>query len=184
MLDAGLRIAGTSSLGLERYIVLAENKNTKDLCLVDIKAAHSSSVIAYIKNKQPVWSCEAQRVLTSQKMLQYQSQASLGIIQDGAKSFVIKELQPSEDKMDIDLLKGNLKELERVTDTLAQLTASAHLRGSGRQGAAITDELIAFAGETNWPKILLAYTENYTAVIKQFYKDFCVAYEAGYFKQS
>ncbi|CAG9931714.1 protein of unknown function [Candidatus Nitrotoga arctica] len=71
VLDIGRRIAGTGSLGLERFVILVEGKGSPDgNYLLDIKEAKPSAMAAHLVRlgiKQPTWSDEASRVVSIQK---------------------------------------------------------------------------------------------------------------------
>jgi uncharacterized protein (DUF2252 family) len=178
VLDVGYRIAGTGSLGLERYVLLVEGEGSPDENrLLDFKIAQPSSLLPYLSVKQPVWENEATRIIEIQRRMQAFSPALLTSIDFEGKSFWLKQLQPSQDKMDLTLCEGKMDKLYKVLTTFAQITAYAHLRGSGRQGSAIADELIDFASTDNWQKPLLDYVKSYTLHVQQDYKLYAEAYK-------
>lgn len=59
-------------------------------------------------------------------------------------SYVIKRLQPTAYIMNLNLCKGKFKKLEEVITTFAEISASAHLRSTGRGGSSTIDDLIVF----------------------------------------
>ena len=64
VLDVAHRIAGTGSLGLERYVVLVEGKGSPDgNYLLDLKQSRPSSLAPHLKNAQPAWRLFADTVL-------------------------------------------------------------------------------------------------------------------------
>src|SRR5664279_1032207 len=71
VLDIGCRIAGTGSLGLERFVVLVEGKGSPDgNYLIDIKEARPSALAPHLARLgigQPAWADEASRVVAIQK---------------------------------------------------------------------------------------------------------------------
>src|SRR5882762_1733072 len=70
VLDVARRVAGTGSLGLERYVILVEGKGSPDHNrLLDLKEAVASPVGAQFASAQPQWVNEAQRVVTVQRRL-------------------------------------------------------------------------------------------------------------------
>lgn len=182
VLDAGYRIAGTGSLGIERYVLLVEGEGSPDSnLLLDLKRAQPSSLLPYLSVKQPVWKDEATRIIEVQKRMQAFSPALLTTLDFEDNSFWLKQLQPSQDKMDLTLCEGKIEKLYKVLKTFAQLTAYAHLRAGGRQGSAMADELIDFAATDNWQKPLLDYVKGYAEQVKQDYKLYAEAYKAGDF---
>jgi hypothetical protein len=55
--------------------------------------------------------------------------------------------------------------LSAVIGTMGKLVAWSALRGSGRQGAACADDLIAFGQDRGWQGNLLEYVEHSTAKV-------------------
>lgn len=183
VLDVGYRIAGTGSLGLERYVLLLEGNGEGEHCLLDMKIANPSCLNPYVQLKQPGWENEAERIVQIQKRMQLFPLALLNRVEFQQRWFVLKELQPSQDSMDFKDCKGNMEKLDSVISTFAAITAWDQLRSSGRQGSAIADELIAFGHSVaEWRENLLDYSINYAKKVQQDYKEYCEAYDAGYFK--
>ncbi|MBS1935367.1 MAG: DUF2252 family protein, partial [Bacteroidetes bacterium] len=145
------------------------------------KQAKPSSVQPYLKIKQPSWNSEAERVVGVQQRMQNVPPALLGTAVFKKDTFVIKELQPTSDKIDFLLIKDRYKDIAQVIHDMATLTASAQLRSSGRQGSANADELIAFGQNTSWHQQLLDYAITYAAQVKKDYRSFLKDYRHGYF---
>jgi hypothetical protein len=61
------------------------------------------------------------------------------------------------------------------------LTASAHLRSSGRQGSANADELIAFGLEKDWQEAIMDYAIDYAHQVNKDHKLYLDAHNKGYF---
>ena len=182
IIDVRFRIAGTGSVGVKRYAFLVQHmENPKKFILVDMKQAEPSSLQPYLTLKQPQWSSEAERVVSVQRRMQNISPALLGatLYKDG--QYVIKELQPTADKIDFLVIKNRYKDILKVIEDMAILTASAQLRSSGRQGSCIADDLIAFGGRTDWQQPLIAYAQSYAQQVKKDYQTFLKAYQKGYF---
>jgi uncharacterized protein (DUF2252 family) len=175
VIDIAWRIAGTGSLGLERYMVLVEGKGSPDRnYILDLKAATESSLAKYVECKQPHWQTEAQRVVTIQKRMQAISMALLNTVSIDGKSYIIREYQPTEDKIELPAereLKD--KELKQLMQTFGQIVASAQLRSSGHQGAAIADELIDFAKQDWWSKKVMKYAHEYSQKVAADWQEFC-----------
>lgn len=183
LMDMGGRLAGTSSLGLPRYVVLVKNAAHK-WRLLDLKAASPSVAEAWLTVPQPAWPTPATRVVTLQHRLQDVSPTLLDALpgHGPTMSFVLRTLQPQADR--VDLLARSLRPARRLgalLDTMAQLTASAHLRGSGHQGSAIADALMDFAAQANWANDLLSAADDYAQQVHRDYRQFKVALKAGAF---
>ena len=176
--DCIFRLAGTGSVGVKRYVLLLKSMNTKNkYLLLDMKQALTSSLQPYVKIKQPTWGSEANRVIAIQQRMQNVSPAFLSPVIFKGDPFVLKHMQPTADKINFELIKDRLDDIDKVINDMAILTASAQLRSSGRQGSAIADELIAYA-ENNLDDIL-KYALNYTKQVKKDYKEFMIAYKKG-----
>lgn len=180
--DAGFRIAGTGSIGVKRYLFLAEyNNNPQKKLLVDVKQALPSAVNAYIKVPQPVWDNEAARVIAVQEMMQHVSPAFLSSFQYKDNWFVVKELQPMADKVNLSQTIKQPANVEVFLADLGVLTASAQLRSSGRKGSATADELVEFATAENWMKTLLEWTVSAAEQVNGDYAIYKKAWEDGFF---
>ena len=97
------------------------------------------------------------------------------------KAFVLRELQPTDDKINSGLLNGKGARLEKLVKTLAKVTAWAQMHSAGRQGADTAYDFINFASEAKWQGTLLEYAQHYTQTVKRDYAEFCQAYDAGVF---
>src|SRR5262249_7003240 len=100
VLDVGRRIAGTGSLGIRRYIVLVRG-GVHGEALIDVKEARPSALAPFLPTPQPIWRSEAERVVAVQRWVQAVSPALLGPVRIGRTSFVVRELQPTEDRLDL-----------------------------------------------------------------------------------
>ncbi len=182
--DVAFRIAGTSSLGLERYVILVEGMGAPNgAFLLDLKETAPSCAAKYVPVKQPAWKDEAQRLIEVQKRILSAPPALLADIHFEKKDFVLKELQPSADRIDYTMFNGNSKKLKNMLEDMAEITAWDTLRIGGRQGSASVDEFIYFAGESQpLKKTLLNTAFTYTKVIDLYYKSYCKAYDKGYYK--
>ena len=182
VIDARFRIAGTGSVGVKRYAFLVQNTaSPKKYILIDMKQAKQSSLQPYTKIKQPHWNSEAARVVAIQQRMQNVYPALLGTTMYKNESYVIKELQPTADKIDFLVIKDRYKDILKVIEDMAVLTASAHLRSSGREGSAIADELIAFGYNTGWQQHVIDYAFTYSKQVKKDYASFLREYKKGFF---
>ena len=180
LLDAARRVAGNGSLGVERYVLLVEGRGSPDNnYLLDLKLAVPSALAPAVKLRQPKWANEAQRSVTTQRIVQAISPALLYAVASGGESYVLKELQPTADRLDLALWHGHFKRLERVIVSMAEVTAWGELRGCGRHGAASVEELQRFVAGAEWEKKLLALAnDSCTRTIAQW-RAYCKAYDGG-----
>ncbi|MBC7516145.1 MAG: DUF2252 family protein [Alkalinema sp. FL-bin-369] len=173
VLDITHRIAGSGSLGVPRYLILVQGRGYPKGCyLLDLKAARRSSLVSFLTKSQPNWSSEGDRIVQIQTRLQASPPALLSAIESPGQSYVLRELQPSNDKIDPSALRHQPKKLTAFIQTLGEVVAWGHLRSSGRQGSAIADELIAFAQEHTWQTEILTYAQHYQAQIHRDYQSF------------
>ncbi|SMG57962.1 DUF2252 domain-containing protein [Paraburkholderia susongensis] len=184
-LDVARRIAGTGSLGVDRYVILVEGKGSPDgNYLIDLKEALPSSVSPHVNVTQPKWRSEAQRVVDVQQRNQAVSQAFLRAVDFNKRPYVLRSLQPSEDRVALADWDGKLPRLEEVINSMAQLSAWAHLRSSGRQKSAITDDLIAFGNRRDWQLPLIDLATQCETQVAADWKTYCDAYDRGVFNPS
>ncbi len=174
ILDIAHRIAGTGSLGLERYVILVVGKGSPNQnYLLDLKAQPTSSLQPYLILPQPQWSNQAQRVVAIESRVQATSPALLAAL-ESEQAYVLRELQPVSDRLNLNQWNGKLRRLSKVVQTMGELLAWGQLRSGGRQGSAITDQLIDFAPDSSWRQPLLDYVRSYALQVEKDYKDFCI----------
>jgi uncharacterized protein (DUF2252 family) len=178
VMDVAHRVAGTGSLGIRRYIVLVQEKKTKKFRLIDVKEAMPSSVKPFVKIIQPKWKNEATRIVAIQKKMQHVSPALLDVFVMNKISFVIKELQPVDDRMNLSLCKGQFKKLSDILITMAEIAACGQLHGAGEDGSSGVEALIKFADHhKELESSLLNYAKNYSKKVMKDYQEYCKGYE-------
>jgi len=159
VLDVARRIAGTGSLGLPRYVVLVEGKGSPDgNVLLDLKTAQGSSLVPALQAlgvQQPTWANEGERIVGVQRRMQAVDHAFLAPVMFEGRPWVLKGLQPSEDRVDMAQGKANPDGLLATAQTLGRVLAWDQLRASGRGGSATADDLIAFAQTPHWAEAVL-----------------------------
>jgi uncharacterized protein (DUF2252 family) len=170
--DCVQRIAGTGSLGCERYAMLVRNKKTKKCYLLDMKEARPSSLLPHVDIRQPKWKNEAERIITVQTRMEFCPPALLRATYYDKKWFVLKELQPVQDKVDLTLARGRLDKLEDIILPMSRLAAYAHLRGTGRQGSSTADELSESVSRSKWLNQRFELAQELAAQTRKDYKNF------------
>jgi len=147
--DFARRVAGMGSLGLPRYVVLVQGRGDPDRnALIDFKLAAPSAASAALPGfEQPAWTDESQRVVTVQDICQAACPAYLTAMCIGGRPFLVRELQPVEDRVALDRVASQPKRLADTLGGMAEVAAHAQLRGSGRMGSTGTDAMIEFGFE-------------------------------------
>ncbi len=180
VLDVGRRIAGTGSLGVERYVVLVEGEGSPDHnWLIDLKAAEPPSALGAFPLPQPPWASDAERIVEVQRHLQAIPPALLGAVPCGGRLFVLRELQPSADRIDFDQWDGSLGDLVSVLQTQGQVLAWTHLRGAGWRGGCDEAALVEFGRSGQWIGDTLALARHCAAETERQWQAFAAAYDAG-----
>ncbi len=185
VLDVARRIAGTGNLGVERYVILVRGKGSPDgHYLLDLKASAPSSLTRHALVKQPKFKSEAHRIVELQRRLQAVPVAFLQPVLIGRQAYVLRELQPSEDRVSLDGARQSKEDVKGVIATMGRMVAWGQLRSAGRQGSAIADELIDYAKGKKWQNQLLESSHD---LAKQTMRDaatFDSAYKDGAFEGS
>lgn len=173
VLDMARRIAGTGSLGLERYVILVEGHGSPEgNLLLDLKHQPGSALAPHVKTGQPDWPTEAERVVAVQRRVQAASPAFLAPVVIGDRSYVLRELLPSQDRLVLSAWNGKLRRLEKVLATMGRIVAWNSLRSGGRQGSGIADEWIEFGLRDDWTEPLLAYARSYAKQVSADWREF------------
>jgi len=183
VLDVVGRIAGTGSLGMPRYAVLVRGQGARDVRILDVKAARPSALAVHLKSsradRRPSRTNEAERVIRIQRRLQAIPPALLSGLTVGSKPFVVRELQPVADRLDLAAWDGRVGRFRRAVTTMGELTAWAQLRGASQGGADGVDALISFARSKPTRRRLLSFARDYAKRARADWEDFrqCLALE-------
>ena len=180
LLDAARRIAGCGSLGLERYVMLVRGRGAPDGHFVlDLKFAAPSAVIEWLGTQQPPWAIEAARVTDVQSIMQAIPPAMLRAVEFQGRPFVLKELQPSIDRLDLDQWRGKFKRFAQAVAGMGRVTAWAQLRSCGRHGAASVEELQAFVAGKRWAPATVRMAEAAARRLHAAWQTYSKDYDAG-----
>ncbi|MBV8632928.1 MAG: DUF2252 family protein, partial [Burkholderiaceae bacterium] len=178
VIDIARRIAGTGSLGLERFAILIEGKGGLDgHYLLDLKEAIPSALAPYTPVKQPKWHSESERVATIGARMQAVPPSFLEAVEMDGKPFLVKGLQPSQDRVDLAGAAAHPKQLNHLMCQFGGLAASAQLRASGRQGSANADALVAFGSEAKKLDALVDLAVHMTDQVEKDWKTFAEQYK-------
>ena len=182
VIDVARRIAGTGSLGLQRAVILVHGHGGPEgNVLLDLKEAAPSALTPTLRVRQPRWSSEAERVVTIQRRVQAVSPHLLGPLRLGRRSYILRELQPSEDRLALVRARDQRDRLEDAIRVMAEVVAWGQLRSSGLAGSATADEWIEFGHDRSWARSLFDFTRWYADVVRVYWKEYCAAYDSGIF---
>ena len=186
VLDVERRVAGTGSLGLARWVVLVQGEGgDSGQRLLDLKQAVPASLEALLPAHgvaQPVWPDAATRIVTLQQRLQAVPMAWLHAVRLGDMPCVLRELQPTEDRVSLDRATTSGEALRDFAATLGRLLAWAQLRSGGQGGSATTDALIAFGERQDWHASMLDTAETMALQVEQDWAAYAAAHDAGRFR--
>ncbi len=178
-IDGARRIAGNGSLGLPRFVLLVEGEGSPDgNALLDVKGAVASGLAAQSPATQPAWPSEADRVVVTQSRCQAIPPHLLHAVPMDGQAYVLKELQPSEDRLDLAKTAKRPEQLTGVLRTMSRIAAWAQLRSAARDGAATPDALVAFAKGAG-PAFATTMTDTARALAETTKADYA-AYSAAY----
>lgn len=176
VLDVAQRVAGLGALGLPRYVVLIRGSGRSDgAALVDLKCQLGSTLVPELAQRQPRFRGAAERVVEIENRMQAVGPAFLTPVTIGRRSFTLRELQPSADKLDLAAAQPDAAQLEAVVWSMGELTAWAQLRCAGRDGAAGIDDLMAFAANADPFRRLQSLARDWARRIERDWRDFRVS---------
>ncbi len=156
LVDAARRIAGNGSLGLPRFALLVEGYGSPHgNFLLDLKVETGSAVLRSHALPQPGWGSEAERVTHIQRHVQAIPPALLAPVEIDGRSWVLRELMPTEDRLEISKWADDVEGFTAAVRTLGEVVAWGNLRAAGRRGAALPDDLMRFGTDRDWAIPLL-----------------------------
>ncbi len=180
LLDASRRIAGNGSLGLTRYILLVRGRGPPDQNFaLDLKFAAPSAVAGWLAQPQPQWPNEAARVVAIQRVMQAISPALLRAVRFENQHFVLKELQPSIDRLDLAGWRAKPRRILQAVEGMGHVAAWAHLRGCGHHGAASSEILQAYAATQRWPGNVDRLAERAARRMHRAWEQYCSDFDRG-----
>ncbi len=180
VLDVVRRVAGMASLGVMRYAVLVEGRGSpNNNYLLDLKAAVPSALAAASPHRQPRWTSEAERVVTVQSWMQAVSPALLTATELSRQPLVLRELQPTADRLRVADWRVDGVQLAHLLRAVATVTAWGHLRAAGRHGADGIDTLITFGREKQWRARVVRAAVDVAHRIMAEWREYGESYDQG-----
>jgi len=170
--DVVYRQAGTGSLGLRRYAILVEGNGYPKNYILDLKEQVDSSLQVYFPSKAKLGNKSSDRIVAIQRRMQDRSSAFLSSLRIGKTNYVLKELQPLEDRINLQALSRKKEDLEEYIRSTACLLAWAQLRSSGLGGSATADVLIVFSEKKKLHRQCVEYAMMYAGKVEQDFELF------------
>jgi uncharacterized protein (DUF2252 family) len=180
LIEAARRIAGNGSLGLARYILLIKGRGSPDQNFaLDLKLAAPSAVAAWLGRRQPPWPSESARVVRLQRIMQAIPPAMLHAVSFEDRPFILKELQPSIDRLEFSQWRGKPKRILEAVVAMGHVTAWAHLRGCGHFDADRAETLQQFVAAEDWRRTAIKIAAKTAAGMQDAWQTYCKDYDAG-----
>lgn len=104
--------------------------------------------------------------------------ALLGSVRIGSRSYVIKELAPTTDRVNLASLAGKSAALIDVVQTMAETTAWGHLRSCSRFGAAPVETLADFVRRDDWHRLVICCAHSAHELASGQWEKFSMDYDA------
>jgi uncharacterized protein (DUF2252 family) len=106
--------------------------------------------------------------------------AFLHAIERRKTSYVLRGLQPSEDRVELYESGIGYEKIRSVIEEMGRIVAWGQLRSSGRQGSAIADDLIEFGSARKaWHDELVGAARRCAKLVRKDWQAFSAAYDAG-----
>jgi len=168
--------SGTGSLGLKRYYILIGG-NTPNDCeknyIIEMKQERDSVVSAYASNQSlsQAFKTNARRALLGTCSMASYISAFVGIIEDGADSYLLREISPQ--KYSPSFEEMNQSDLEDLCETAGKIYAKMLVKCANPKLPPHTvqflSKLEAGGGKDRFKECFINFALNYASIVK---KDF------------
>jgi uncharacterized protein (DUF2252 family) len=118
-------------------------------------------------------------VVSIQRVMQAISPALLQAVHFGNQHYVLKELQPSIDRLDLAQWRSKPRRILQAVEGVGHVAAWAHLRGCGHYGAASSETLRAYAATKRWPGSVDRLATRATRRIHDAWETYCKDFDSG-----
>ena len=127
IIDIARRVAGTGSLGLERFAILVEGRGgVGGHFMLDLMQAFRPALAEKLYS-QPQWQSESARVAAVGSRMQAVPPAFLEAVEINGEAFLLKGLQPSQDRVNLEGAVLHPKQLDRLMCEFGAVAAWAQL---------------------------------------------------------
>ncbi len=170
VLDVVRRVNGNASLWLLRYAVLIQWHDKHHRHILDIKQSISS--ILHWHRSHAHWDTESERIVSIQKMMQDDSPLLLSTVMIGKNSFVIKEMQPTEDKIIFDP-EDKHSIHRKLIDEMVYALVRAQISSCDVLGAVSLPQLMDYAQILQSNETIQSFSLEYADLNHLYYDQFC-----------
>lgn len=170
ILDIVRRVNGNASLWLLRYAVLIQWHSKRHLHILDIKQAAPS--VLHWHRSHAHRDTEAERIVSIQKIMQDDSPLLLSTMVIDDNSFVIKEMQPTEDKVVFDAADKNSIH-HKLIDEMIYSLIRAQVGSCDVLGAVSLPQLMDYAQLLKSDLSIQSFVWKYIDLNRTYYDQFC-----------
>jgi uncharacterized protein (DUF2252 family) len=157
--------------------LIEENDSREKNLILDIKEARCSALIPTLQTTQPEWENQAARTTAIERNMQGMPPAILESVVEDDRAYVVKELQPLQDRISLDDWADKNSQALELSATMAEIAAWAELRSAGKRGAAEVKELMEFGRQATFSVNLMDYANDYALKARHDYELFVHACE-------
>jgi len=111
--------------------------------------------------------------------MQYAPPRFIGVVPVDDEKFILKQLQPTSQKIDHTLCNRKMKNIETVMITMAQALASAQIRSASRKGSADVESLMKFSLQSLWQAALIQTAIDHSVQMKDYFREYRELFKKG-----
>lgn len=168
ILDISRHVSGNASLWLERYMILVENDTSEHKYLLNLKQSVDPVCPTIDKDKHHR-DTDAQRIVSIQKIMQDTSPLWLTSLVLGEKSYVLKEIQPSQNNTDISD-KMSWKKRKKIVSQMMYVLVATQIRSSDIIGSYALADLLEYAQSLSWDTSMIDIACDYVQINTDYHK--------------
>jgi len=176
--DVARRNAGIGSLGLRRFVVLAEEPGASEPALLALKETAPSALAAFADPSMPAFANEGDRAVAAENLLQARPTARLQALTIADRPFHLRTMIPDENRSSLSRLQKRPAKLRAAVAAAGRLTAHSQRRGSNVGGRDRSAELKEWADSSALESVL-AHAVRLADQVQRDYSLFRRAYRAG-----
>lgn len=174
--DITRHVMGNASLWLDRYAVLIQWNKKDHYHILDLKQAVPS--VLWNSPEHIHWSDQAQRIISIQKIMQWDSPFILSTLIIGEESFIIKEMQAAEDKISFDP-KHKHTINHKLIDEMVHALVCAQLSAADVLAAVSLPQLMEYVQSLSSDTSLIDFAMSYADLNDRYHQQFVSELTSG-----